>query len=421
VRCNRCGNSNSEGNRFCGMCGAPLMPGAQNATQAPPARPSPVVPTVNAQLKHEPAGSQMRQERVTSVDGGRLERDPVISGPSFLGLNQPGRQSDQFDTGLRATSGVEQLRSSTNVDYLLDDEQEREPRRGWGKFFLIVVALALAAGFGYLHWKQGGFDWLLNGNKKPTTTQPDAGTSGPDSGAVATPTAPMPNATPVPSATSPASNPGGGGTNAGQPTITTAPSQPAPPQIAASQNPQPDSQPAPQPPVQTSPTGIPTQSASGASQPTGSASSVDSSAAAQSSSPDSDSDNSDDQDAAPKAALRKPASAKPAAAKPSPAKPADSVAEAQRYIYGRGVAKDCDRGLRMLKTSAGESNAQAMIALGSVYSTGTCAPRDLPTAYRWFAVALHKQPDNQALQNDLQNLWSQMTQPERQLAIKLSQ
>ena len=62
-----------------------------------------------------------------------------------------------------------------------------------------------------------------------------------------------------------------------------------------------------------------------------------------------------------------------------------------------------------------------MISLGALYSTGTCAPRDLPTAYRWFAQALHKQPDNQTLQDDLQNLWSKMTPPERQLAIKLSQ
>jgi hypothetical protein len=45
----------------------------------------------------------------------------------------------------------------------------------------------------------------------------------------------------------------------------------------------------------------------------------------------------------------------------------------------------------------------------------------LPTAYRWFALALHKEPDNQSLQDDLQKLWSQMTQPERQLAIRLSQ
>jgi TPR repeat protein len=99
----------------------------------------------------------------------------------------------------------------------------------------------------------------------------------------------------------------------------------------------------------------------------------------------------------------------------------DSVAEAERYIYGRGVVQDCDRGLRLLKPAAGQSNPKAMISLGALYSTGICTPRDLPTAYRWFALALHQQPDNQVLQNDLQKLWSQMTQPERQLAIKLSQ
>jgi len=86
-----------------------------------------------------------------------------------------------------------------------------------------------------------------------------------------------------------------------------------------------------------------------------------------------------------------------------------------------GVAQDCDRGLKMLRTSAYQSNEKAMISLGALYSTGLCAPRDLPTAYRWFAVALRKEPDNPALQQNLQKLWSQMTRPERQLAIKLSQ
>jgi len=77
--------------------------------------------------------------------------------------------------------------------------------------------------------------------------------------------------------------------------------------------------------------------------------------------------------------------------------------------------------MRLLKPAAAQSNARAMISLGAAYSTGTCTPRDLPTAYRWFALALHKEPDNLPLQNDLQKLWGQMTQPERQLAIKLSQ
>jgi TPR repeat protein len=106
--------------------------------------------------------------------------------------------------------------------------------------------------------------------------------------------------------------------------------------------------------------------------------------------------------------------------KPTPVTPVDPTAEAEHYIYGRGVRQDCDRGLRLLKPAA-QSNVKAMISLGALYSSGTCTPRDLPTAYRWFALALHKQPDNQPLQDDLQKLWSQMTQPERQLAIKLSQ
>jgi hypothetical protein len=36
-------------------------------------------------------------------------------------------------------------------------------------------------------------------------------------------------------------------------------------------------------------------------------------------------------------------------------------------------------------------------------------------------LALRKDPENDAVQNDLQKLWGEMTQPERQLAIKLSQ
>ena len=116
-----------------------------------------------------------------------------------------------------------------------------------------------------------------------------------------------------------------------------------------------------------------------------------------------------------------PPAPKPRERKPTPAKPVDSVMEAERYIYGNGARQDCDRGLRLLKSAAEQSNPKAMVSMGTLYSTGTCTPRDLPTAYRWFALALHKQPDNQALQDDLQKLWSQMTQPERQLAIKLSQ
>ena len=100
---------------------------------------------------------------------------------------------------------------------------------------------------------------------------------------------------------------------------------------------------------------------------------------------------------------------------------ADPVSEAQKYIYGRGASQDCERGMRLLKPAAAQANPKAMIEMGALYSAGLCTPHDLPTAYRWFAMALRKQPDNQAVQADLQKLWGEMTQPERQLAIKLSQ
>ena len=70
---------------------------------------------------------------------------------------------------------------------------------------------------------------------------------------------------------------------------------------------------------------------------------------------------------------------------------------------------------------ARQSNPKAQTLLGAMYATGHCVGRDLPTAYRWFALALRKDPENTAVQADLQKLWGEMTQPERQLAIKLTQ
>ena len=51
-----------------------------------------------------------------------------------------------------------------------------------------------------------------------------------------------------------------------------------------------------------------------------------------------------------------------------------------------------------------------------MYATGHCASRDLPTAYRWFARALHQDPGNARVQRDLEVLWKQMTPDERQIA-----
>lgn len=421
MRCGRCGKENAEDYRFCGMCGTALV-------------------------AKEQAGAASSSSDAAAAAGARP--GPVITGPSFLGLNTPAPEKDLRRAGPQAervadrggdhvadriahpadSGGHDALRPSASVDYLLEDDEE--PRRGWGKWILVVVALALAAGFGYLHWKQGGFDWLNAGDKKPTAATalaPEAGQSGADSGG-ATPSAPAGGGAPV----------AGGGAGAGE----SGAGQAAPAQSSSPVTPS-ESGAAPSGSAQTVAPGnaIPGNAIPGNSEPANADTaksepqSAPQSSAAQSSATgasapaetgskvaDADADKqSSGGDAAPRAVTRKPAATKPSAAKAAAAKPIDAVTEAQRYIYGSGVAQDCERGLKMLKPAAEQSNVKAMTSMGVLYSTGTCTPRDLPTAYRWFALALHKEPDNQALQDDLQKLWGTMTQPERQLAIKLSQ
>ena len=116
---------------------------------------------------------------------------------------------------------------------------------------------------------------------------------------------------------------------------------------------------------------------------------------------------------------------RPTTSKPSPAlaSPTDTfedrlVADGEKYLYGRGVPEDCARAQRNLQIGARQSNPKAQTLLGAMYATGHCVGRDLPTAYRWFAKALHGDPGNSRVQRDLEVLWKQMTPEERQLAMK---
>jgi TPR repeat protein len=269
--------------------------------------------------------------------------------------------------------------SSSNLDYLLEDDDEEPPKSGAWKIVLIVVVLAVAATLGYMRWKNQSFGWLTSGSSKSAATTPPSDTAdsnAPDSsaGSAAAPSSTPPSSpsdtTPAPA--NPASNP--------------APDKSTPVESPVASVPAPDKSAASHPPV-TPP--APRKKK--------------------------------------KAELADPNLSPPIVATrrtPAPAPPAklgDSITEAQKYIYGKGVQQDCDRGLRLLKPAADHANPKAMIEMGALYSAGLCTPHDLPTAYRWFALALRKEPDNQSVQTDLQKLWGEMTQPERQLAIKLSQ
>ncbi|MGB9284800.1 MAG: zinc-ribbon domain-containing protein [Candidatus Sulfotelmatobacter sp.] len=441
MRCGRCGNENAEGNRFCGMCGASLVVKPQASSAAAPTSPAPVErkvepaplrPSAEARIPRVPvsAGREAASQAVEDRVPPPVDTTPVITGPSFLGLNKPGdgRGADPHGSHHEFGRGHNPWeRPSRNADYLLEDDDE--PRRGWGKLAMVVVALVLAGGFGYLHWKQGGFDWLINGKRAaPTAAESQQNPTGPGSasGAAATPEAANPNpANPNPSNSS-ASNPNPANptpANSGAATAGT----PAPPAASgtaangAAEGGADSSAPASAlaggaPPNTAAAPSTAAQNAPPANtSPDGSTKPQQSDATPSSETPAGDA-------GVPASKPRPDVPSKPVsrARKPTPVTPVDPTAEAESYIYGHGVRQDCERGLRLLKPAA-QSNVKAMISMGALYSTGTCTPRDLPTAYRWFALALHKQPDNLALQDDLQKLWSQMTQPERQLAIKLSQ
>ncbi len=404
MRCARCGNENLEGNRFCGMCGATLLtapaPGAAGPAQGAATRSS-MVPSSSPPPPAQPQSPPILR---TSTPVSEQEPSRSISGPSFLGLNDPApRKRASLSTDPYTTP------HSRNLDYLL--EEEEEPRHGGaGKFILILLALALAVGFGYLRWKNQGFGWLGSHTNKPSAAAQNSET--PEASSTTPPASSTPSTPPVAGTGQTAAQPTPD--IAGQPAPGTASpaSSGAPAAVTPSANPPASGAPSEKAPAPADASGA--SSAANSSEPSTTTPSAEDAKEA----PESEAENPPAASPKPSKPVHEPA-AKPTAAKPMPA--VDPVSEARKYLYGRGAAQDCDRGLRLLKPAANQSNAKAMIEMGALYSAGLCTPHDLPTAYRWFALALRKDPENSAVQADLQKLWGEMTQPERQLAIKLSQ
>ena len=120
----------------------------------------------------------------------------------------------------------------------------------------------------------------------------------------------------------------------------------------------------------------------------------------------------------------------PAVPAPKPSKLSEAAAKdtgsedfhrGEAYLYGRGAPENCNEAMKYLRAASAKSNAKARSTFGTMYATGHCVPRDLPTSYSWFAMALELDPNNQILQKDLSAVWNQMTPPERQLATRMKQ
>ena len=366
VRCEKCGYENFPQHRFCGMCAAELrLPGPGGSQPAPsPQRVSP--PPVSLRPLSQPSSPPARVAR---------EEVPAqkVSGPSFLGLgNEPA--------------------DSRSLSYLLEDETPQH--RGRNVILIVLIAAVAVAGW---HWRQDlrvVASRLLSSPPRAVSAQdanspPAAAAStaepAPANGASADNKIQQPAQAPAgqssdQAATPPAQVPSAAGAASG-----TADSTQAPP-ASQSQAEQPaanDSEATNQP------------------QPGDSASST------------AGAKTDDSGEAAPRAAsVRK-------AAKPQTQSAVEDLeVEGEKYLYGNGVPENCTRARTNLLAAAQRSSAQAESVLGTMYATGHCATRDLPTAYRWFSRSLRKDASNTRIEQDLKVLWNQMTPEERQLALR---
>jgi hypothetical protein len=356
TQCTQCGHENNSQYRFCGVCGAPLGP--------PPARTS---------------------------DPGQRRFTPPVSGPSFLGL------------------GDERTR---DLDYLLEDEAPR----GHGRLYLALLLLLSSAGLLAWHWQRDGYPWAgliprQVANSAPASPPPVPAEA--PGASTETPVISLPPQAPATTPSTgeapqaPASGSSAGSTAAADPTTAAAKS---PDQMPESQTAEHQTNEAQTPQAQLSGSKTAPSSGEPAAKPSTAPPGDDEAEAAESIGPK----RTDIARAAPMAK---------SIPKPQPTIPAISpddqlVADGEKYLYGRGGRANCDLAQRNLLIAARQSNPKAQTLLGAMYATGHCVNRDLPTAYRWFAQALHGDPGNSRVQRDLEVLWKQMTPEERQLASR---
>ncbi len=370
--CPKCGENNSNNFRYCGMCGTPLDPrrAAPAPTSPPPFRNTPESPRPLADETPLPLAAKPV---------------PPISGPSMLGLNTPSTPglSQASANQLPPRQPVANPdphpphsqsfpdRPFSGFDSFLEPDQPKTGARRILLLILLLLALGAAAWwtYGYVttsesqNQNRGSQTATEVPNTNPSDTSPPART--PD------------QATPSPSAGSPQTSPTAA--------VPEGPSENATPNT--SQN---TSSPQAKP---FAPTSTPLKPK--ATQPKATQSQT-------------------------LAEKRMPPQTASKAAEPLTTGDAD-FRRGEAYLYGRGVPENCEEAVKNLKTASAKSNAKARSAFGTMYATGHCVARDLPTSYLWFAMALRVDPNNQILEKDLNAVWNQMTPPERQQATRMKQ
>jgi hypothetical protein len=369
VICPNCREDNAPTFRFCGMCGASLE--ARRPPGAPTLDPlAAFPPNIPPNTKIGNAPELRRPLAVENASTRSSQAVPPIGGPSMLGLNHPVTNQNSLNQ-----PGLESLRENafSGLDSFFEPEQ---PKSGVGRILLMIVLLAALGGAGW--WTYTNYLGAAGGQRLRAAISNASETAA----AKPSPKPAAKDATPAPDAgSSTASSPATGTPDGASGKAAENVTSDAVPKTADT-----DAKPArekkPATPAKTLLT----------------------------------------EKSAPKRERRSTLakSSKLTAA----AAPDSGDAEFQKgaaYLYGRGVRENCDEAVRNLKAASAKSNAKARSAFGTMYATGHCVPRDLPSSYSWFALALRADPNNQILEKDLNAVWNQMTPPERQMATKMKQ
>jgi hypothetical protein len=389
VICPNCREDNASNFRFCGMCGTSLEP--RRPLGAPALDPlSAFPPAVPPASPSRTANSPAPLRPVVVEDASRPANKPVppITGSSMLGLNQPAANPHSTDRSTphepdlrQPTTDLLRERSFSGLDSFLEPEQ---PNTGGSRILLMVVLLAALGGAAW--WTYTNYLGATEGRK------PESATSSSGEASAEKPSTPA-------------------GTQDAAPAPAVGSSQAAVPSAAVPGGRVPESQ------TENASTGpdATRKTAEGEAKPAAEAKSMTPVPVAPAKTKTAPADRVE--------ARREPGvtSAKTSTS-PSTADTGDAdFRKGEAYLYGRGAGENCAEAVKYLKAASAKSNAKARSAFGTMYATGHCVQRDLPTSYLWFALALRVDPNNQILEKDLNAVWNQMTPPERQMATRMKQ
>ncbi len=358
--CPDCGHNNPSENRFCGMCGERL----------PDSRPRRSSETETSKLFGNSADNASRPttrpavEEATYVEErntpeGSPAEPTTVGGLSFLGL-----------------SGET---SSTGGYSYLFGEEEPKSHKGAIVFLILLIALGLAV---YFNW-QPIRGWVLNTALSHMRSE-------------ARPAA-APSATETPTG-APINNEASS-------------SPPAIEQQPVNQNATPQQD-------KSDPN---TNSAGSDKQPTGEskppkdASPSEPSKAPKAQAQDNNDEASANDDGVRPSGTRRARTTDAVDRRRGDARPEGSqfVDSGEKYLYGRGVRRNCGQAVIYFRAAADMQNPRALSHLGALYATGECVPIDRALAYSYFVRARSADPTNPYLERNLNMLWRDMTPDER--------